>query len=230
MVRTLDRTRVVNVVAQAARVFSELGLQRTQMADIARAATVSVGTLYRYAVNKETLFDLAVRHGFGQDPSFLQDAELPLDRAPPATLEFVRETLAALRVPALSQLADAAPGPDVHHEATTVVGEVFDLISDRHLGIRILDRSVREWPELSELFFVATRRPLLALLTRFLERRRDELDAAPNAATTARFLLESCAWFAMHRRYDPDEPTIDEKNARACVLRMLANGLCRRTD
>ena len=53
--------RLQAIVAAAVTTFSRQGYAATQMADIARAAAVSVGTLYLYAASKEALFDAALR-------------------------------------------------------------------------------------------------------------------------------------------------------------------------
>ncbi|MCA8953823.1 MAG: TetR family transcriptional regulator, partial [Planctomycetes bacterium] len=49
------------IVAAAAATFARFGLKRTQMADIAAAAAVALGTLYRYSRSKEALFGAALR-------------------------------------------------------------------------------------------------------------------------------------------------------------------------
>src|SRR4051794_429021 len=48
--------RLKDVISAATRVFADKGYSRTQVADVAREARLSVGALYGYAENKDALF------------------------------------------------------------------------------------------------------------------------------------------------------------------------------
>src|SRR4051812_48687558 len=56
--------RLLAIVDAATEVFAELGFGATQMVDAARAAGVSVGTLYNYVEGKEALLLLAAERPF----------------------------------------------------------------------------------------------------------------------------------------------------------------------
>jgi AcrR family transcriptional regulator len=43
--------------------FTQLGIQRTSVQDVARMAKVSRGTIYRYFVDREVLIEAAIEHG-----------------------------------------------------------------------------------------------------------------------------------------------------------------------
>jgi hypothetical protein len=68
---------------------------------------------------------------------------------------------------------------------------------------------------------------LLNLLARYIDRRiaGGYFRPVPDAPTAARFLLESVAWFAWHRRGDPDSAMITDDAARTTVIDLLTASL-----
>lgn len=82
MPRSRPPERLARLMDAASEVFIANGHRRTQMADVARAADVSQGTLYNYVESKEALFYQIIDRGFvvGEPPSA---AELPLRTPPP---------------------------------------------------------------------------------------------------------------------------------------------------
>jgi AcrR family transcriptional regulator len=213
------------VIAAALRVFADKGYRRTQMADVAREMGVSAGTLYGYVTGKEALFHLVIDRAFATDcppPS----PTLPIATPPPgATLARLRERLAAdAALPALEAALKHSRVAEPLRELEAVVGELYDRIAGAWQGIIVLERSALEWPELAQVFYAEVRRSLLQRLERYLANRMDAglLQPAPNAAAAARFVLESIAWFAMHRHRDPDA-AIDEVTARRTTVALLVN-------
>lgn len=65
------------------RVFANSGYEKARMQDIAAEAKLSVGVLYNYYANKETLFDACLEHGLSALEGFLADLakneQKPLD-------------------------------------------------------------------------------------------------------------------------------------------------------
>ncbi len=225
------RERVLALVEAGAGQFAQLGFARTQMADIARAAGVAVGTPYRYCASKEVFFDLAVRLGFGEDP--LEGVSgLPVpERDPGATLAFVRAWFDG-RGPFVSLRraidGDAPADRDgVEREVRAIVGEIYDEISGHALGIRIVDRSAREWPELAELFFRQLRQLLIELLEMYVASRvgSGAFASTPDAGVLGRIVLETCAWFGMHRRFDVSPPASTDEAVRRTVIESLTRSL-----
>jgi len=207
--RALDTgraTRLRTLVEAGARMFALHGFARTQMADIAREAGVAMGTPYRYAESKEAFFDLGVRYGFGVDPLEGVSALPVPERDPGQTLAFLEEFLHGRGVFRTLERAIDGPGPGsaklARVEAARIVGAIYDEIDANHLGFRIVDRSAREWPALAELFFQQARQRIVVLLERYIARRieRGSFGASAHAGVAARHVLETCAWFAMHRR------------------------------
>jgi hypothetical protein len=61
----------------------------------------------------------------------------------------------------------------------------------------------------------------------YLEARIEsgQLREVPDAAATARFIVESISWFANHRHGDQDSSGIDESAAEHVCVDMLVHGL-----
>ena len=203
------------------RAFGQYGFQRCQIADIAQEAGIALGTVYRYAESKVALFDAAVRHGFGDD-STLEHPRLPLaDPEPGATLAFLQTTLTEFfdRLTAERIAATAGQHP-IADELRIVFGLLYDALAENRGGIRIVDRSAREWPELAELFFRQVRGPGLAEFEGYLTERiaAGLLEPVPDVPTTVRQILEMCAWMGIHRKWTPDDQCVSDAAARESVL------------
>ncbi|WP_141681169.1 TetR/AcrR family transcriptional regulator, partial [Mycobacterium malmoense] len=51
------------ILEAANECFTQLGIQRTSVQDVARTANVSRGTIYRYFVDRDVLIEAAIEHG-----------------------------------------------------------------------------------------------------------------------------------------------------------------------
>jgi AcrR family transcriptional regulator len=218
------RERLTDIAEAAIRVFTRSGYRRAQMSDVAKEAGVAPGTLYLYVESKEALFELALRRALGEA---LPAGELPLP-APEkgALLEDIAGRLE--RYAALPKLASALERPgsgDAREELETIILELYDAINHYRRALSLVDRSAPDWPELARIFYAQTRRRVVEQLSSYLERRiaQGELPEVPNPATAARLILETTAFFAMHRYHDPDAASITDEAARATVLHALAN-------
>src|SRR5689334_1156337 len=217
------------VIAAALRVFADKGYRRAQMSDVAREMRVAPGTLYGYVAGKEALFHLVVDRAFTADGHGRAPA-LPIPNPPPgATLARVRERLTAdSALPPLDAALRRAHPADARAELEAIVGALYDRIAGAWQGIVMLERSALDWPELAHVFYVEMRRRLLQRLERYLVARADAgaLAATPSAAAAARFVLETVAWFAMHRHRDRDA-TLDDGTARRTAITLVANAFTR---
>jgi AcrR family transcriptional regulator len=219
--------RLGQIMTAALRVFGEKGYRRAQMADVAREMGVAPGTLYNYVTGKEALFHLVIDRAFARGDSPAPPA-LPIPAPPPgATLARLRERLAAdtalARLDAALRRSRVA---DARIELAAVVDELYECIERAWPGIVVLERSALEMPELARVFHAEMRRDLLDRLERYLSARMraGQLRRVPGAAA-ARFVLETVAWFAMHRHRDPLPPKLDDAAARAAATDLIVNAL-----
>jgi AcrR family transcriptional regulator len=218
--------RLDEVMTAALRVFGDKGYRRTQMADVAREMGVSPGTLYRYVTGKEALFHLVIDRAFARDGA--RPLALPIPTPPAgATLARLRERLTAdTALPLLEAALRRPRGGDARAELRAVVGELYGLIERAWPGIVVLERSALEMPELARAFYAETRRGVLDRLERLLaaRMRAGQVREVP-APAAARFVLETVAWFALHRHRDPSPPRLDDAAARAATLDLVVNAL-----
>src|SRR5882724_8644929 len=193
MARKTPPDRLPQLIACATTVFIEQGYRRTQMADIAAALGVAKGTLYLYVESKDALFDLVLRCADAAQP-FAQLPPLPLPTPQPgATLQYVRERLAANQtLPVLAAALTRQRVTEARAELAAIVGELYDTLARNRQGITLLDRSARDHPELAALWFEGARGGVMAMLTGYLESRsrRKLLRSLPDSAGAARLLLE----------------------------------------
>jgi AcrR family transcriptional regulator len=228
MARTIPPDRLAQLVHCATAVFIAQGYQRTQMADIAATLGVAKGTLYLYVEGKDALFDLVLRCADAQQPlAPLPPLPIPTPQ-PGATLQYVRERLAANQsLPALAAALRRQRVRDVRTELTAIMHELYDTLARNRQGITLLDRSARDHPELAALWFEGARGGVLALLTQYLENRmrRRLLRPAPDVAVAARLLLETLVFWAVHRHWDPHPQPVEEAVARETVVQLMVNAL-----
>jgi AcrR family transcriptional regulator len=222
--------RLERLVDCATQVFIEQGYARTQMADVAAALGVAKGTLYLYVESKEALFDLVARFADADQP-FAQWPPLPVRTPKPgATVKYVRERLAQSGVPpALAKVLGQKRTVDVRAELEAITRDLYDTVARNRRGIKLLDRSARDYPDLAALWFEEGRGGLIGLLTQYLEdrMRRRLLRPLPDPAVAARLLIETVVFWAVHRHWDPHPETVDEAVARETVVRFVVGALAK---
>jgi len=228
MPRRIPEDRLEQLVECATRVFIEQGYARTQMADVAAALGVAKGTVYLSVESKEALFDLVARYADAPRP-FEKKPRLPVRTPRPgATVRYVREQLAASGVPhTLSSALARQRVSDVRAELDAIVRELYDTVARNRHGIKLLDRSARDYPELAALWFEGARDGLIGMLAKYIEdrTRRKALRAVPDPAVAARLLIETVVFWAVHRHWDPHPQIVDERTAKETVVRFILGAL-----
>src|SRR5262245_57270208 len=183
MPRVRPATRLSDLAAAAAQVFIRSGYRLAQMADVAAALGVAKGTVYLSVESKEALFDLVARYADAPRP-FEKKPRLPVRTPRPgATVRYVRERLAESGVPhPLSSALARQRVSDVRAELDAIVRELYDTVARNRHGIKLLDRSARDYPELAALWFEGARDGLIGLLAKYIEdrTRRKALRAVPD--------------------------------------------------
>lgn len=228
MPRTIPKERFHELVEAASAVFLEQGYRRTQMADVAARLGVAKGTLYLYVESKEALFDAVLRHADGSEPVALP-AELPVPTPPPgATLQMVRKRVAEqAALPALAAALERRRVGDVAAELEAIVRELYALLARHRTGIKLLDRCSLDHPELAAVWFGSGRAGALEPLGRYLADRirRGRLRPVLDVAVTARILLETVVFWAVHRHWDPSPQAVSEPVAEDAVVQFAVRAL-----
>jgi AcrR family transcriptional regulator len=218
--RTRPLGRLDEIVEAAARVFAGQGYRRTQMADVARELGVAAGTLYNYVESKEALFDLCLQRAFVAGPPAAPD-RFPVPTPDPGRVaDHVRESLVrAGGTPGLVEALRRSEVDDPALELSELVHELYAFLAANADGIRLLERSAVDRPDLAALYFRRARGGLIERWRRYLELRIDagHFRSVPDLETAARLLIESVAWFAWHRRGDPEPGPYDDETAAATI-------------
>jgi AcrR family transcriptional regulator len=224
--------RLPELIAAAVRVFTREGYRSARMSDVAAEMGLSEAAIYRYVGSKEGLFVLAIRHALLLED--LPEGDLPLSPAPlTVTLREAREFITEV-VPfgalagALSGQGFPAPGgSDSAAELEEILRELFQLESRTREAADMLERSARELPEMADLLNAGIRGPVIAALTEYLNGgvQAGTLRRTPDAAATARLVLETLTWFARHRFSDPDGAAISDDLAEDTAVDALVHAL-----
>jgi AcrR family transcriptional regulator len=226
-----DRFR--QVLETAASVFTEQGYRRTQMADVAAAMGVAKGTLYLYVESKEALFDATLRY-LDSDALDEQPPALPIPTPRPEdTFDFVRGELARnAEIPSLTAALARRQVKDAQEEFATILFELFDRLARHRRRLKLLDRSARDYPEMAALWLKGGRGGFLALLESYLADRirRGHFISSGDVGITARLVLETIVFWAVHRHWDfapatANAENVDDAVARETVVRLLVRSL-----
>jgi len=223
MKSTQSDERIKQLLAAATKVFISRGYRRATMADIAREMGVAPGTIYLYVESKEALFHLlAMRTAV--DPAS-KTLELPVKTPPPsATLDMLRNAMSVdAYAPRLASMTRKRFTADAAAELPDVLGELYDSAFARRDGINLIERSAMDWPEMAEVFFRGLRSGLVAALASYLEKgiASGAFRPVPDVRVAARFVVESIAWFAIHRHGDPGGKDFDDAIAREGSIDMV---------
>jgi len=208
-------------------VFARTGFRQAQMADVAREMGVALGTLYSYVESKDALFGLVVDRAFTEGS--WTDIELPIPTpAPTDLLERTRLRMEHLtELPRLDAAQRPGQGEQPRAELREVLEEIWDLTLETRLAADMIEKSARDWPELSELFYAKIRRDLFARLQAYLvaQMRLARFRSDGDPAIMARTALETITFWARHRYRDPDGLGPSDTDARQTVLEFLVDGI-----
>jgi SAM-dependent methyltransferase len=89
----------------------------------------------------------------------------------------------------------------------------------------VIERSALDWLELAALWFGGMRHTLIDQVRRYLTLRIQyhQMRAVPDVTAAARLIIETTAFFALHRHFDPYPTTIGDAVAEATVVDALSN-------
>ncbi|MCG8591681.1 MAG: TetR/AcrR family transcriptional regulator [Proteobacteria bacterium] len=227
MARQIPAHRFDDLVNEASEVFIARGYRLTQMSDVATAVGVAKGTLYCYVESKEALFALCLLNADAR-PGIETPEALPVPTPPPGELAAqIRVRLADEGVsPVLREALEIEKAEDPAAELRAVVAALYDTMERNHRGIKLLDRAV-DHPELSEIWRNAGREAPRKAIAQYVEMRirSGQFRPVPDVALAARMIIEICATWAVHIKWDriPQafDPVVARENAILFMLRAL---------
>ncbi len=227
--KKISAIRWEEVTRAATEVFLCKGYKRAQMADITEALGLSAGAIYRYVESKEALFDLVVRVSAGMN---IETSSLVAPIATPrpgATMAFLRRTLERQgRIAKLEEGLVGSKAGDVVAEFEGIVRELYARTAQFRVGIQLLDRSALDWPELAALWSGRWRTNLVDQLARYLDLRISDrcVPAVPDSRAWGRFIVETVAFFALHRHYDSFPTAMSDKIAEDTAVSAMVRAKC----
>jgi AcrR family transcriptional regulator len=220
---TLQASRLDQLMSAAAKVFISRGYRRAAMSDIAKEMGVAPGTIYLYVESKEALFHLLALHTAINPGAKLP--EPPIRTPPPGTtMQMLRKAMTlegyAPRLASALRTSEAA-GAFANVEA--LITELYDSAYERRTGINLIEKSAIDWPELADVFYEGLRAPLVKALSAWLERgiAAGAFRPVPDLRVAARFIVETIAWFAIHRHGDPRPKDFSDDTAREGVINLV---------
>ncbi|GAB4384416.1 MAG: TetR/AcrR family transcriptional regulator [Elainellaceae cyanobacterium] len=226
--------RFQDLIGAATQVFLAKGYRRAQMADVAQAMGVAKGTVYLYVESKEALFDLVIRYADRAASSTPNSSaiqlpnKLPVPTPDPAsTLRFVQEQLMEADPAPLLTQALQHPSTQVRSELAAILRQLYAKMNHHRTTMKLIDRCAHDYPELAAVFFKAGRETVMQSLIRYLELRiqQGQFRTVPDVVIAARVLLETLAYWAIHRYWDPSPQAIDDAVAEETVIHMLLHTL-----
>jgi AcrR family transcriptional regulator len=226
--RTIPEDRFQDLLDAATAVFLKQGYRRTQVGDVAARMGLSKGSVYTYVASKEALFDCVLRHADGSEPVALPELLPVATPSPRATLQMVEKRLAEEgALPRLTASLSRTRVVHVSAELEAVLGELYDLLARHRTAIKLVDRCAHDFPDLAQVWYRAGRKGALSLLARYLDdrARRRRLRRFEDGAVAARIVLETLAFWAVHRHWDPSPEVVNEEASRRTVLAFLTAAL-----
>ena len=212
-----------DIARAACDVFIAKGYRRALMTDVAERLALSHALLYRYVESKEALLELAAR--YAMDPDADLEAIVPLATpAPGQILELIRSWLAVRATfPKLRAALEGGPDGDAAAELAGIIDELYDFVEQNRLLLLLIESLVDDFPGLSGGSVNDRKRAQTDRVAAFLAGRAEAGGLRPLAdpEIAAHFLLETIAWFAQHRRRDPNAAMIDDRQAHDTVRELL---------
>jgi len=210
---------IIKIINSAAKLFMTKGYKQTQMVDVAKDVSVSVGSIYNYFNGKKALFDITLKYIFNDNK--LDDNQiLPIEDINHDIL--LNEYIATVYISYTSKYEKILKNEEKTNDFTEVINTIYTMLSKYWKGILILERNELSFPKLSGYYF-NTRSNFFMLLTQYLINKIKQGIVRPlnNVEIYARLIIENIAWFAMHRHHDSHLKNLDDSIAKSSVIDAL---------
>ena len=127
----------------------------------------------------------------------------------------------------LVQVVAAEPGPDAASELRDVLVDLYRRASRNRFAIKLADRCASDHPDLAGVWFGRGRWAQHELLMHYMQTRiaAGKLRPVPSIPVAARTALETVAFWAVHRHWDPSPQSIEEDAVETAVVDLLVHSL-----
>ena len=209
---------LAEVADAAVTVFTDKGFHSAGISDVSAALGLSHGALYTYVSSKDALLYLALLRAI--EPDAVAGLAIPVT-APPAP-----EIVVLLKSWTASQTESAgdgvAAGP-AEQGLGALIDALYGFVERNRRAVQLIQQCAAALPELAQWWFVQQRRATVERIGDYLRERIEagELRPVPDIPAAARFIVETIAWFAMHRHTDPDSAMLDDEACRRTVRHLL---------
>ena len=143
-------------------------------------------------------------------------------------MNYIRDRLAADgRETVLARVIDGTLAiDDPSEELAAVFSDLYQRIAQNRLAMKLVDRCATEYPELAAVWFGEGRWVQHQLLVKLIKTRsKQRLRSVEHPEVVARSILETIAFWAMHRHFDAAPQQVDDAVAQKAVIDLLVNGL-----
>jgi AcrR family transcriptional regulator len=222
MARVKPQVRLKQLIDAATSVFIAKGYKRASIEEVARTMGLTPAAIYLFVASKEALFDLVIRyHFFRIDLGAIE--EIPIPNPPQGeTLARLRQRVSPFRdLNRLTEAMEAETVPDPGQELAEIITEMFNMLVEYRPGVRIIETSALDWPELSDFFIRGFRIKALGYLKEYLGKRiaMGLFRRQPDVSAAARLMLSTVYFFAVNRHFDPiSSDDYDEATALQMII------------
>ena len=206
--------RIDIIRREATKLFLRQGYAKTQISHIAKAAAVSVGTIYHDFVGKKEIMHYILKCTI--EPEFAeQEIKRPITDELFANLD--NEIIATLSA---SQEAFSARLQDDDYHFEEMISDAFDLLLKYAAGCLFIEKNRYEFKVLAghynqrrEQFF----HTMESYIKGFIE--KGEVRQVEDVALTTTLIVELLTWWTMDRKYIPyTENDVSDQMAKAVCL------------
>lgn len=206
--------RIDIIRREATKLFLRQGYAKTQISHIAKAAAVSVGTIYHDFVGKKEIMHYILKCTI--EPEFAeQEIKRPITDELFANLD--NEIIATLSA---SQEAFSARLQDDDYHFEEMISDAFDLLLKYAAGCLFIEKNQYEFKVLAghynqrrEQFF----HTMESYIKGFIE--KGEVRQVEDVALTTTLIVELLTWWTMDRKYIPyTENDVSDQMAKAFCL------------
>lgn len=190
--------RIERIADAATRLFLQQGYAKTQISHIARAAGVSVGTIYLDFTGKREIMHYILKCTV--DPSFAErELERPIKDELFAGLE--DEIIAFFQKAEDDFGAHLQDGADAY-DFETLISDAFDLLSRYAVGCLFLEKNRFDFKRLAQCY-VTYRRNFLDAMMRYIRTFMEQGTVRPleHLELSTTLIVEILSWWAMDIRY-----------------------------